>query len=824
MASTTAPTTAFRLPPSGTPPLRQLWQVPTFVVGLVAFVAVCVARPPWHLVHASPESRALAELRELLKQREFNPDRALKLGAEAVRSEPDAAEAHDLLGRVYVAVAERAAPGAAADAWREGRIHLERARTLGVAPEDAPHLDLRLARAWAATGEAPARVIAALSQSIEPGAEDDAEAARAYELLADCYLKLPKPDLERALDATVKQIARSAVDEQVLAPVRLRRGELLWRLDRPDDALEVLRNIGTRSPPAVAARARRLCVLILEQQEQWAEAEPLWRAILADDKVPPPDRETVQYHLGLCLRHIGRQDEALAAWDSCLGHDGSGEEGPAAAVGAAELRLKAGQFEPALKALEGAVHGIKGSDDWHNSLVPLGQVRAVFEAGCKTAVAAGAHDAARQLARLYEPLAAPGRAQDLRGQAADAGARAALDRARAATPEAARQLYSDAEQFLRQAAEAHEQAAGAQQDPAERAERLWSAANDFLEAHEARRAAAAFESFLGLVQPQGAPPDRRFGPRLNEAWYKLGLARRDANLPDADAAFLAAVSHLEWPSRYVYRARYELAVRKREPDGQGGWRWTDQAEAELEQNLTQLRVARDDRDNEAREKTLYALGDIYFQRQSQRDALSRGIETLEEALRDFPDNIQALAARSELADCYRARADNRNRELGPEQPLTTEARLVVQNKVKEDRERAIDNFRAMRKALEARTSRDERDEHNLVYALWMEADTRYWAGGYEESADQFQALAQRLRGKKGFEENYFSALVNVVRGYLEAVRSYPANDNNYTDRVRTTREKVRQTQDEMRAALPLLDLERRRPFEDWLKSADPAGR
>src|SRR5437870_632071 len=97
MASTTTPTGLFRAPAVGPPPLRQLWQVPTFLLGLLAFVAACAVRPPWHLAHAQADPPALADLRELVKQADFDQDRALKLGAEAVHqsgTRTTMAEAH----------------------------------------------------------------------------------------------------------------------------------------------------------------------------------------------------------------------------------------------------------------------------------------------------------------------------------------------------------------------------------------------------------------------------------------------------------------------------------------------------------------------------------------------------------------------------------------------------------------------------------------------------------------------------------------------------------------------------------------------------------
>src|SRR5205823_4798669 len=137
--------------------------------------------------------------------------------------------------------------------------------------EDRPRLEYRLAKAWAHTGAPPQKVIAALSHLIEEGADDDPhEKARGYDLLAEAYLQLPQPDLEDALAATVKEIDLPNVDADLLAPARLRRGELLLRLDRAEEARDVLKKIKT--PPEVVARARRRLVRSLEQDGLWGEA------------------------------------------------------------------------------------------------------------------------------------------------------------------------------------------------------------------------------------------------------------------------------------------------------------------------------------------------------------------------------------------------------------------------------------------------------------------------------------------------------------------------------------------------------------------------
>jgi hypothetical protein len=821
MASIPAPTGPFRATARLTPPLGQLWQVPTFLLGLLAFAAACVAHPPWHAVHPSYHDPALDDLRELLKRPDFDGDRALKLGAEAVHqagTPAESAEARYLLGSAYIVLAERAGPGKGQDHWRAARANLEQARALGIPDDDRPRLDYRLAKALAQTGEPPAQVVSLLAPSIEAGADDPTDAARGYGLLAEAYLKLPKPDLEAALAATEKQIDQPVVSPELLAPARLRRGELLARLNRPaEEVADALRNI--TAPPEVAAQARRLLARTLEHMESWEQAAAAWRDIRDDAKSPPRDPDTVLYHLGLCEASAGHRDEAARAWDDCLRRDGPGEEGPAAAVRVAELRLRDGQFEPALAALERAVRDVTQPGGWHNSLVTEAAAREVFEAGCRKAAAAGAFEMALRLAGAYERLALPGRAQELRAEAATAGARAAQDRAQAAPADEARRLYAEAEALRCQAGEALEKAAAAQKEPDEQAERFWSAANSFLEGRDALRAAAAFERFLAIARRDEAAT-RRYNARLNEAWYKLAVAYRTAGKPELAAEnFGKAANSLAAGSPYVYRARYEWALALRVSDGAGPPRWTDEAAAALEKNLAQLRKTPIDRDEEAREKTLYALGDLYFDRREQRASVSRAIETLEDALRDFPGNAQVLAARYELAESYRLRADQLNASLSQER-LTFEARLEIEKKVMDDREKAVAHYQALSGALERRTARDDADERLLVYALSEAADVRFLAGGYEKSGEMYEALAERLKGRKGFEFEYASALANVARGYQTATAAYSTTDPDYQGKLRAARQKVQRALRDIRAELPRLDPPTRQRFEEWLKSFD----
>src|SRR5262249_3668273 len=150
-------------------------------------------------------------------------------------------------------------------------------------------------------------VIEFLTRSIDGGADNQAEG---YAMLADAYLHQPQRDVEAALAANEKELAVPFVGEELLAPARLLRGELLLELKHSEEARKVLANIGIQAPPAVLAKARYLRALSLQNDERWPEAEVLWNEALEDRAVPPPEPGLVMYYLGICYRQLKQPAEA----------------------------------------------------------------------------------------------------------------------------------------------------------------------------------------------------------------------------------------------------------------------------------------------------------------------------------------------------------------------------------------------------------------------------------------------------------------------------------------------------------------------------------
>jgi tetratricopeptide (TPR) repeat protein len=708
---------------SARPPLRHLWQVPTFVVGLLAFITVATAHPLWSHSPSRLVAHSLAAARQELDAAHPNIEQALRLAEEALAgaapASRQAAEAHFLIGTAYLRSAEQSA-AENNDLWQRARDHLEQAEHIGVADADRPHLAYRLGRAYAALNTDPQKVVDYLSWSMADGADDPFVG---YGLLAQAYLHLPKPDLHGALEAVRKQLALPNVEEATLAAPRLLCGDLLRQLDQPEEARKVLARIGPGAAPDILFKARYLRARLLQEDGAWAEAATLWEAVKADPRWGTVEPAHVLYSLGLCYRKLDRPNEAAGTWEATRLR--GGEEGQAAALGLAELRLKGDKPAAVLEALESALRGVSTAADYRNALVELAEVRGLFEAGIQQFRQAGNFEEAVQLANLYEKVAPPGAGQELAAAAAEDWAKYLRAQAqRAGDPQTAARLDEEARQRFRQAGVAFAAGAAQAATTAEQADRLWRSVTDSLEGRDQAHAIQVLDRFVRLpIAPE----------RLGQAWFVLGEAHRALRNPlAAESAFQKCI---EYRGPYGFRARYELAVAKIEQ------KQFDDAEDILLQNLRVMAQAGPD--PEAHEKSLVTLASLLYQRHNYNDALRR----LQEALDRYPANPNAVRLRLQLALCCRELAAQ-DREQSAAGNFTTEEerrhhRMQQQNLLK----MAADHYQKLINDLESQQAVTQKltpeQEAILGEVRFAAADCRFDLGEYSQALYDYTILAKR---------------------------------------------------------------------------------
>jgi tetratricopeptide (TPR) repeat protein len=621
----------------------QLWQVPLFLVGLAAVLGVWATRPLWYDPETIRLRHELDQARSLLQEPHVALNGLTVRLSEAL-SHIDhlpgrAGEAQFLLGSIYLRLAGEVSPESAADLWHEARSHLEQAEQLGVSEADRPSLLYRLGQAWYQTGGNVERVIDYLRKSID---QVDDDRAAGYAILTQCYLRLPAPNLLAALQANEKQLQLPTAEEKPLVPARLLRGELYMQMQQWDAARKALVRIDPTAPAAILARARFLRAQSCQEEQAWAEAAKLWEEVLADQRQPPADPVRIWYLLGLCYENLHRLADAARCWEQI--QEQEREEGQAARLRLAHVRIETGNIPAGLELYDRALGSVHKPADYPNKLVSLVQAGEIVASDCRACNQGGNFEAAEKLARLHARLAPPGPAQVLVGQVAESWAGALHARVQQLKdPASARRQEEAAQGHFRDASAVYEAAAAATAGQPEQVEWLWHAGTCSLQGQDFRHAIDVYQR-LTQLHPSAA--------RLSEAWYRLGEAYQA--LHEDQSAERAYEICIQTGAPFNNRALYQRALVEARRENAAG------AEEMLAQLLQLLEAAGVELDRETHEKTLYALADLAFLRRDFTSAAQRW----EQALKLYPADPAAWTARYRLGQAYRSLADRQAQNPG----------------------------------------------------------------------------------------------------------------------------------------------------------------
>ena len=773
----------------------QLWQVPLFLAGAAALSAVWATRPLWYDAEAVHLRRDLATARSQLQDAHAAANGLTVLLTEALnhigRLPDRAGEAHFLLGSTYLRLAEQVPAERAADFWQKARTHLEQAEHLGVPENDRPPLLYRLGQAWYHTGGDAQRIIDYLSKAIDQVEEDR---AIGYEMLTQCYLRLPAPNLAAALQANEKQLQLPTVNESRLIPAQLLRGELLLRMQRDEAARKVLAQIGRNAPPAIQARARYLRACSYQDEKDWVEAAKLWQEVLDDRRQPPTDPGRIWYSLGCCYRNLHRAADADRAWEQAVQQ--GGVEAQAASLRLANVRVESDKIPSALELYERALRKVREPANYQNPLVTLPEAAALLAVDCRTCKDAGKFEAAEKLARLYTKLAPPGPAQALVGQITQAWAAAQYARARQLKDLATiRQEEDAARRHFREAAAAYQAAAEASPEQTERSEWLWQAASCSMQGQDFQHAITAYEAVINL-RPALA--------RLSEGWYWRGQAHQA--LHQDDSAAEAYVKCIENGGPFASRARYQYAMVENAHAN------FVEAENKLKHNLDLL-ATEPEPDREAQEKSLFAYANLLFLQRRYSEAA----KPYDQALALYPASSSALTGLYRLALCYRKHADHESEDIRPSDPQNFQQQHRTQFAFWLDK--AAEKFQPLVDDLQKRQAAGSLSQAEISLfrqARFDLADCRFHLGQYEPAIRLYIGLAneydQQVEG--------VVARKQLCECYLAAIT--PKNQEECLKLALHTLEEVRQTLNHLDATSfqGRPDTESKAELEGWLRSRE----
>jgi tetratricopeptide (TPR) repeat protein len=764
--------------------------VPTFVLGLSA-VALVAANVVAHRDQPLPVERDLATARAILQDEKGNVERAYSLAEKALAYGSDSAvyqaQAHLLLGLASARLAENAATERAGELRQDAFAHFNQAEALGLPEEDRPRLAFAMGWLLFQTEGDPQEVVACLSRGVPEGTNSPSVG---YGLLVQAYLRLPQPNLEAALEANRKQLDQGG-NEKELTAARLARGDILVRLGKYTEAARTLERISAAAPTEMRIKALYLQAQAWEKAGQCARAVPLWQTLLQTPDQIPGGKPRALYSLGLCLFQANPSEtaEARNAWQQAA--QDAGEEGQAAAFRLAELDLTnpPPDLPGVLTELKRALAKVAGPKDYHNKLLDLERARQIFEAALRTALEGQAFEQAQELAELYGRLAAPGTAEERFAVAAEAGARQLEEKADKAGGDEGEVFRQESQAQWRTAATAAERAAIAR--GGEQPDLLWQAAEDFRRGRADDRAAAVLQRLVRL----------RLSPdRLAECWFNLAEAYHalDKKL-FAREAFLECAKFSTSP--FSYRARYQLAL---DMDQQARG---EEAVDILEQNLN---IIDPSRDRKTFEQSLYKVGVLLFQQGNFDKAWVR----LKQAVREYPDNGEALAVRDQLGLCFRKLADKEAKKIQEQDDPVNHRPGWEEAKAHYERQRlswlsqAEEVYQKLQEDLKARPGPLRESEARLLRrAAFAIADLELEANHFAEALRLYIELAQAY--PKQIES--LLACQGIGRCWTVLIKSSPDQAHEVLPQVQAL---VRMIQDDL-PSIPDAAFPAETPREAW---------
>jgi tetratricopeptide (TPR) repeat protein len=718
----------------------QLWQVPVFLVGLLAVAGVWTARPYWHAPGTPQVEHDLAEVRKALDPKSPNTAVALALGEELLdrldQLPGREGEVHYLLGSAYLRRVTEVSREQSGWALRLALSHLEEAASVGVPPAERSRLSYRLAKVWFLSGSDPKRIIDTLVPALETGTDDLHEA---YGMLTQAYLRLPSPNLQGALEANAKQISLPTDDESLLDPARLLRGELLLRSKKPEEARKVLARIQRTAPNGIYARARQLRAQSCQDSGLWQEAAELWVEILNDTKAPPPDAGRISYYVGFCYRRMDRADDASRTWERISQQEG--ESGQAAAFSVADLRLKSNNPGAALEYLERALRNVHSPADYRNSLFNVIEAERLLNNACRSLMKSKEFEAANRSAQLDAKLA-PAASLELQGNVEETWAKECLERASAARGTDADRLNDEAAAHFRDAGAHYRALAESIRGKPEVAKWLWLTADCLRQGRDYPQTTTVLQQYISV---------EKLPEKLGEAWYTLGeVNRKVENVIEARAAYHKCI---EYPGPSAFRARFRLAQSDlAEARAQKNQAKLEDAEKALEHNLDLMRFAPDE---EAYEQTLLVLAGLLVERGQYRTAAVR----LQETLDRYPGTSHQVNSRLQLADCYKRLASQQDQILKSNPFLTEDAQVHYREQRRLWLQQASANYEKVADDLTTRGplgKLPEPEEGILRQALFAAADCQIEQANYADAIRFFERIAARyprhLEGLKGLKE------------------------------------------------------------------------
>jgi tetratricopeptide (TPR) repeat protein len=734
---------------SAVPPVGRLWQVPVFLMGLIAAAVAWWNQPS---LPRTPAELVEAEFRAALLALEAGQADEAKnhtqIALELIDHAPDrAGDLRFILGSACLLEASQGSAAEQMEGYARARLYLQQAQQHGVSVEHSARLRFRLIQAEFHTG----MDVGALAPQLEKLLQaDSGDRVEGYALLVQMLLKKSPPEFDAAIRANEKLLAQAGLLDP--NPARLQHGQLLLQLKRKEEARAVLARIPPEAPEYFPARHAR--ALSSYEDERWQEAATLWEEATREGAEESVQGRQSLYQLGICYINLGRAPDALAAWQRLADRVPESEEAVAAGFQMAEAHHASGAEDRCLAAFVAALQNVDATTP--NRYLELGVQRRLVEDAWSRWQEAGEFHRARELALHYRKLAAHGEADRRLAQSCAAAGQARQRQAELSPGLAAEDHQLAARQFFAEAGEAFDLVARQRDGEADYADCLWAAAENFLRAQEYSRVVVLLEKYLVLNNA------------AHRAEALVGLAEAHQALGQTEQAVKLLHQVVGKSGPLQGRARYLLALTTID---QGRF-------AEAETALREL-LALPGVDPEPQEirQAHFALGYVLHQQEHFAEAST----TLEAALARYPTHPQGLQARWWLAEAYRKTAEEEAARLRTLD--TASARDFYLKRKHAQYEKALAHFRQLAFDLADRQAAHplKQEQQSLLReARFGIGDCLVQLGRHDEAVDVYEKLAENYSS----QPDGVMALLNLAWCQL-----YPGK----VDQAQRTLERCRMT-------------------------------
>jgi hypothetical protein len=617
---------------------RNLWQIPTFLIGIAALFGVWYARPYLQPSAAQRFQKDLNAIRQVLEK--TPQDRKQLLSLLHRIDSPNAprellGQTQFLLGSVHINLAETSEnESEATDHWQAARMYLEAAQVGNLSENDTQQLTFRLGKTWANIGDVePPKVIEILSKSLTK-ADDPADG---YRLLAEQHLKNQPPDPRKARDSYREYLSRALprTDPKILNQSRLRLGELYTQLGELEDARKVLSRIGEDAPTAVLVASRTQLARGYQAEEDWPSAVRSLEEALKAPGLDTKQKYPIQYQLGNFYLKVNRATDAISLFEQV--RKASGEEAQAASIDLAELQLRAKDRETSAQLLELAVEKVNSPSDYRNPYLPLNRARATYEVVINIYRSNGEFPLAQRVAKAYGKICEPGRNIELAAETFEAWGDANEKLVKNGEPEAER-FKEEAQKHFREGANELQALLKLNKLPAEKNKIITDLARLYTRAGEKEEAKKLLQEQQGTTEVVTPIPIPMKEPK-EEDWVKKGESFLAVG--DRTKAIQAFEKASEQIGPNQSKARLHLAQIFLEEN-------VPERQAQGISLLEKIEGPDAEKDREVHEKATYLLGFTLYNRYDWTKAEYR----LGRAIQFYPESAQAIKARFQRGRCF----------------------------------------------------------------------------------------------------------------------------------------------------------------------------